>query len=74
VTIAPCTATGRLRGIPVPAWAELLPDAEVARVERLMARKYRLDLLFIKPARALQAAPHRRRPRGIPVILELTPS
>jgi PPOX class probable F420-dependent enzyme len=74
VTIAPCTATGRLRGTPVPAWAELLPDAEVARVEPLMARKYRLDLLFIRPFRTLQAALHRRRPGGTPVVLELTPS
>lgn len=74
VTIAPCTATGRLRGIPVRARAELLPDTEVARVERLMARKYRADLLFIKPFRALQRALHRNRPRETPVILELTPS
>jgi PPOX class probable F420-dependent enzyme len=74
VTIATCTATGRRRGIPVPAWAELLPDAEVARVERLMARKYRVDLLFIKPFRALQRVLRRNRPRGTPVILELTPS
>jgi PPOX class probable F420-dependent enzyme len=74
VTIAPCTATGRLRGIPVPARAELLPDAEVPRVERLMAGRYRVDLLFIKPFRALQAALHPRRPRQTPVILELTPS
>jgi PPOX class probable F420-dependent enzyme len=74
VTIAPCTATGHLRGVPVPARAELLPDAEVAHVERLMAAKYRVDLLVIKPFRALQAALHQRRPRGTPVILELTPS
>jgi PPOX class probable F420-dependent enzyme len=74
VTIAPCTATGRLRGNPVPAWAELLPDAEVARVDRLMARNYRVDLLFIKPFRSLQAALHRRRPPGTPVVLEITPS
>ena len=74
VTIAPCTATGRLRGTPVPACAELLPDTEVARVEQLMARKYRVDLLFIKPFRALQRALHRNRPRETPVILELTPS
>jgi PPOX class probable F420-dependent enzyme len=74
VTIAPCTATGRLRGVPVPALAGLLPDAEVAHVEQLMARKYRVDLLFIKPFRALQRALHRNRPRETPVILELTPS
>jgi PPOX class probable F420-dependent enzyme len=74
VTIAPCTATGRLRGIPVPAWAELLPDREVPRVDRLMARKYRVDLLFIKPFRSLQRALHRNRPRETPVVLELTPA
>jgi uncharacterized protein len=74
VTIAPCTATGRLRGIPVPAWAELLPDAEVPRVERLMARKYRRDLLLIKPFRTLQATLRRHRARGTPVVLEITPS
>ena len=74
VTIAPCTATGRLRGTPVPAWAELLPDAEICRVDQLIARKYRVDLLFIKPIRGLQAALHRRRPRRTPVILEIVPS
>jgi PPOX class probable F420-dependent enzyme len=74
VTIALCTATGRLRSTPRPAWAELLPDTEVARVDRLMARKYRVDLLFIKPIRKLQAALHRRRPRGTPVVLGMTPS
>ena len=74
VTIAPCTATGRLRGTPMPAWAELLPDAEVARVDQLIGRKYKLDLLFIKPLRTVQAALRRRRPRGTPVVLEITPS
>jgi hypothetical protein len=58
----------------MPAWAELLPDAEVARVDRLMGRKYRVDLLFIKPIRNLQAALRRRRPRGTPVVLAITPS
>jgi uncharacterized protein len=73
VTIALCTATGRLRGGPVPAWTELLPDTEVARVDPLMARKYRVDLLFIKPFRVVQATLHRRRSRGTPVVLEVTP-
>jgi PPOX class probable F420-dependent enzyme len=73
VTIAPCTATGRLRGTPVPAWAELLPDAEICRVDQLIARKFRVDLLVIKPIRSLQAALHRRRRRGTPVVLEIAP-
>ena len=72
-TIAPCTATDRLRGTPVPARAELLPDSELDRVDRLMGDKYRVDLYFIKPLRTLQAALHRRRSRGTPVVLEITP-
>ncbi|HEX8133738.1 MAG TPA: PPOX class F420-dependent oxidoreductase [Actinomycetes bacterium] len=73
VVVAPCGPTGRLRGAPVTAAAELLPAAETGRVERLMARKYRTDLVVIKPIRSLQAALHPGRPRGKPVILAITP-
>ena len=74
VMVAPCAATGRLRGELAPARAELLPDSEVRRVEQLMARKYRIDLLFIRPVRALQAAVRRGRSRGKPVVLAVTPT
>jgi uncharacterized protein len=74
VLVAPCTATGRPLADPVPARAELLGDAELARVERIMAAKYRIDLLVIRPIRALQAALRRRRPRPKPVILAITPT
>jgi PPOX class probable F420-dependent enzyme len=74
VLVAPCTATGRLLADPVPARAELLGDAEVGRVERLMAAKYRIDLLVIRPIRALQAALRRGRPRPKSVILAITPT
>jgi uncharacterized protein len=74
VTVAPCTATGRLLADPVRARAELLPDAELSRVERLMARKYRIDLVFIKPIRFLQAALRPGRPHAKPVILAITPT
>jgi uncharacterized protein len=73
VMIAPCTATGRLLTDPVPARAELLPAAEVARVERLLARKYRIDLLVIKPIRSLQAR-LRRQPHARLVILAIAPT
>ena len=73
VLVAPCTATGRLLADPLPAQAELLPDAEVGRVERLLAAKYRIDLLFIRPIRAMQARLRRRRPRPKPIIVALTP-
>jgi PPOX class probable F420-dependent enzyme len=74
VTVARCSATGRLRSQPVPALAELLSEVEVERAEQLMARKYRVDLLFIKPIRAVQAALRRGRSRGKPVILAVTPT
>jgi uncharacterized protein len=74
VTIAPCTATGRLLADPVRARAELLPDAELSRVERLMARKYRIDLVFIKPIRFLQTVLRPGRPHAKRVILAITPT
>lgn len=74
VLVAPCTATGRLLADPMPARAELLGEAEVGRVERLMAAKYRIDLLVIRPIRALQAALRRGHPRPKPIILAITPT
>lgn len=73
VTIAPCGATGRLRAEPVPAVAELLPAAEIGRVRQLMARKYRIDLIFIKPIRAVQAALRRGQPPAEEVVVAITP-
>jgi uncharacterized protein len=74
VLVASCTATGRLLADPVPARAEVLGDAEVGRVERLMAAKYRIDLLVIRPLRALQAALRRGRPNPRPVIVAIIPT
>lgn len=73
VTIAPCGATGRLRAEPVAALAELLPAAELGRVQQLMARKYRIDLIFIKPIRSLQAALRRGQPPATEVAVAITP-
>jgi PPOX class probable F420-dependent enzyme len=72
VTVATCTATGRLRGEQVTARAVLLAECEVERVERLMADKYRVDMIFIKPIRALQAVLRRTKPRA--VIVAITPT
>jgi hypothetical protein len=44
----------------------------VGRVGRLLAAKYRIDLLVIKPIRALQAALRRGRPRPRLVIVAIT--
>ena len=78
VRVALCTASGRLRSRLVAGTAEVLPESGVKAAERLMARKYRLDLL-VHPAAACRpvgaasgpsAAPfgragrHRRRGRS----------
>ena len=73
VMIAPCGATGRLRAEPVPAVAELLPAADLGRVQQLMARKYRIDLIFIKPIRSLQAALRRGQPPAKEAAVAITP-
>ena len=72
VTVGLCSARGHMHTLPVPARAELLPDDEIPRVERLISRKYRLDMLFIKPFRAIQQAMGKPRERS--VIVAVTPS
>jgi PPOX class probable F420-dependent enzyme len=49
VAIAECTARGALRGEPIPARAEFLEEDEHARVDAMMARKYRVDRILILP-------------------------
>jgi PPOX class probable F420-dependent enzyme len=49
VRVAVCDARGRLRGEAVDAEARLLPDSERERVERLLARKYRIDRFTVYP-------------------------
>ena len=73
VRVAVCTASGRLRGEQVSAVAQMLPATETGRVERLLTRKYRADLIIIKPLRAVQSALRLGRPRTTPVILAITP-
>ena len=74
VSVTLCTARGRLLEIPVPAHAEILPDDEVPRVEALMARKYRWDMLIFKPLRAIQRVLHIGKYRGKTIILGITPT
>jgi PPOX class probable F420-dependent enzyme len=74
VSVTLCTARGRLLEIPVAARAEILPDDEVPRVEALMSRKYRWDMLIFKPLRAIQRALHIGRYRGKTIILAITPT
>jgi uncharacterized protein len=74
VTVAACSARGKLRGTPITARAEVLPSIEVERVKRLMGRKYRFDLFFIRPIRALQALLHPERRNEVTTILSITPT
>jgi PPOX class probable F420-dependent enzyme len=73
VRVAVCTASGRLRGEQMTAVAEILPDSEIGTVERLIAGKYRFDLIIFRPLRFAQARLHLGRPRTEPTILAITP-
>lgn len=74
VTVAACSARGKFHGTPIPARAELLPSTELGRVKRLMGRKYRLDLLFIRPIRAIQSMIHPERRDEQTTIVAITPT
>jgi PPOX class probable F420-dependent enzyme len=74
VTVAACFARGRLHGRPIAGRAQLLPSTEVERVKRLMGRKYRIDLLFIRPIRALQSLLHPERRDETTTVVSVTPS
>ena len=72
VTVAPCGPTGKLRGAPVPGHAELLPDTEVVRVQRLLARKYWLTGWLLGVGRAVRGWFGRGRARPQNSILAIT--
>ena len=74
VTVAECTARGRLRSSPVPARAQILPCHQAPRARQLMARKYWLDRIVILPVyRAVQTIRHGRRHQTESVVLVITP-
>jgi PPOX class probable F420-dependent enzyme len=74
VTVAGCTASGRLRSSPVPARAQILPCQQAPRAGQLMARKYWLDRIVILPVyRAVQAIRHGRRHPTESVVLVIIP-
>jgi hypothetical protein len=73
VTIAPCNATGRLRGDPVPAAAEFLPAGETDHVMGLITRKYRIDRVLKLPLYNLVQRLRGVRSGGPIVTLAITP-
>jgi uncharacterized protein len=72
VMVAPCNGGGRLRGEPVPARAEFLPDSALPRVESLMARKYRVDRMLILPIYRLVQRLRGRQSSGDEAALAIT--
>jgi hypothetical protein len=73
VQVAACTARGRLRGQQVSGVARVLSGPETDDAKRLIMRKYRSDLVIIRPLWFVQSALHLGRPRTTPVILAITP-
>jgi PPOX class probable F420-dependent enzyme len=72
VTIAPCSARGKPKAKGMPARAEILPASEVERSKRLIERKYRFDLLFVRPIRAIQKLFRPERRREVTAIVSIT--
>jgi PPOX class probable F420-dependent enzyme len=73
VSVAPCSASGKLKGEPVEAHAEFLPESERARVERLMEQKYRVDRVLVLPVyRLVQRLRGQATSQEKPVIFEIT--
>ena len=54
--------------------AEILPGSEIGAVERLIADKYRFDMIIFRPSWFVQARLHLGRARTEPAILGITPS
>jgi len=73
VRMAACTARGRLRGQQVSGVAHVLPGSEAEDAKRLITRKYRSELVIIRPLWFVQSVLHLGRRRSTPVILAITP-
>jgi PPOX class probable F420-dependent enzyme len=72
VSIAKCSARGKISGDVVEAHAEVLPW-DAARIEPMFQDKYRVDLVFLRPLRAIQKALHIGRSEDHPVLVEIHP-
>jgi uncharacterized protein len=74
VMIAPCSGTGRLRGDPVPAEAEFLPESEMDHLGALLERKYRIDRVLILPLYRMVQRLHGAPVGTSNVALAITPT
>ncbi len=73
VSVVLCNGLGRPRGDVLRGRAEILSASETDRIEALMRRKYRWDLLIIGPLRWIQTTFHLGKDRGPTVGLAITP-
>jgi PPOX class probable F420-dependent enzyme len=74
VLVAPCGVSGRLKGEQVEARAEILGPQALGATREQMARKYRMDRIFILPIyRLVQRLRHKSTGEGDSVILQITP-
>jgi len=74
VTVAECTASGKLMGERVAGHAEFLPETERSRVEALIAQKYRMDKVLVLPVyRLVQRLHGKKLAEETPVVLSITP-
>jgi uncharacterized protein len=74
VTIASCSSRGKLKAKGMPAHAVLLPSSDVEHVKQLIAHKYMVDLMFVRPIRAIQALFHPERRHEVTAIIAITAS
>jgi hypothetical protein len=72
VTLAPSSPRGRPRADPVPGTARLLADAELGRVQRLLAGKYRIGWPALRLLSRLLRLIQRGRPPSEQVGIEIT--
>jgi PPOX class probable F420-dependent enzyme len=73
VKVAPCNATGRLRGDQIPATAEFLAEDQTAHVMQLIDRKYRVDKILKLPFYNLVQRLRGKQTDGPIVTLAITP-
>jgi PPOX class probable F420-dependent enzyme len=73
VSVAACSASGRLRGDAVPAHARIATDEERRRALELMDRKYRFDRVVILPVYRLVQRLRGRPVGGDGVVLAIDP-
>ena len=73
VSVAPCSASGRLRGASVNARAEILGPEALEPVRALMGRKYSVDRILVLPIyHAVQRLRGKPGAGEHPVVLAIT--